>query len=395
MDFITIVDIVLALLVIGRVLVGLREGLIVGLLSLVGLVVGTISGLWVAPQVVAASPELANHRLATSLIILVTIIICLVVGHLVFTGIGKALRKTDQAHGVDAVLGAVASLLVISMLSWGVLTALRPVAPPRFAAAIDGSAIYQAIDKVIPDEYDGLPLRTVDALVTFLPSVFNGEEPVLPVSPPNEDSVNSTGVAAAGNSVVKVLTDAPSCANDSAGSGWVVADDRVVTNAHVVAGSSKIKVSIKGEGYYQDATLVGIDDDLDLAILSVPNLNAEPLVRAPALAAGDDAVAAGFPWGGAYTLSSQRVRDVISAAGSDIYGTDLVNREVYSLRGEVNPGNSGGPLLNTEGQVVGTIFAKSTIDSQTGYALTNAATDAWLDQAATFSQPVSSGACVA
>lgn len=116
--------------------------------------------------------------------------------------------------------------------------------------------------------------------------------------------------------------------------------------------------------------------------------------RTGPLASGDDAIALGFPWAGSYDPAVQRVRGIVSADGLDIYGQDGVNREIYALRGAVRPGNSGGPLITSEGKVAGTVFARSAIDPQTGYALTDAATGTLLDQAAALSQPVSSGACV-
>lgn len=391
---ITVVDIVLGLLVIGRILVGLKEGLSIGLLSLVGMVVGTVGGLWLAPQIISAIPGMPDQRLATSATIVVVIIVCIVIGHLVFTALGKATRKTDEAHGADAYLGAIASLMVVSLLSWGVLTALRPVAPPRLAEAIDRSVLYRTLDGVIPDQFNDLPLRAVDALTAFLPNIFNGTEPVLPISPPDRDPLGDPAVEVAGASVLKIITDAPRCASDAAGSGWVVAPERVVTNAHVVAGSESIMASVRGEGEYLAASLVAFDDDLDLAILAVSGLDAPPLERTGPLASGDDAIALGFPWAGSYDPAVQRVRGIVSADGLDIYGQDGVNREIYALRGAVRPGNSGGPLITSEGKVAGTVFARSAIDPQTGYALTDAATGTLLDQAAALSQPVSSGACV-
>ena len=73
---------------------------------------------------------------------------------------------------------------------------------------------------------------------------------------------------------------------------------------------------------------------------------------------------AGFPLNGPYVLSPGRVRDVVTAVGEDIYGRAEVTREVYSLRAEVRPGNSGGPVLDAAGTVVGVVFARSLDDAR-------------------------------
>lgn len=394
MDGGQVLDLVLGLILLGRGLYGLRTGFVAGLFSLVGLLAGGWAGVWAGPQLVALSPALDANRLGRSLGLIGAVILGAVLGELLLGSIGRQLRGGKRARGLDAVGGLISAVLVVAVVAWTLLSAVRPVTPPVLGQAIDQSRVYQVLDQAVPDRFNEFPGRAVDAIVAQLPEVFGGDEPILPIPEPDNDAVNTPQVQQAAASIVQVRTDAPSCATDSAGSGWVVAPQRVVTNAHVVAGSAQVAVSVTGTGPALAATVVGFDPDLDLAILVVPELAAAPLARAEPLAAGTDAVAAGFPWGGPYALSATRIRGTVIENGTDIFGEPGVPREVYAIRGVVRPGNSGGPLLTGDGRVAGTVFAMSLVDAQTGYVLTDAATASWLDQASALVDPVPTGGCV-
>ena len=199
----------------------------------------------------------------------------------------------------------------------------------------------------------------------------------------------------AATSIVKITGVAASCNRGQEGSGWVVAPERVVTNAHVVAGTSSDHVRIQGTGRSYDASVVVFDPQRDLAVLSVPGLPAPALTQGPNLKRSDSAIVAGFPLDGPYRLDPARVRDTLTATGADIYGNPGAVREVYSLFARVEPGNSGGPLLSVSGEVVGIVFAKSLDDDQTGYALTLDEARPVLEAAGSAFSPVSTGGCAA
>jgi S1-C subfamily serine protease len=156
-----------------------------------------------------------------------------------------------------------------------------------------------------------------------------------------------------------------------------------------------VTLRIKGTGASYEGRVVVFDPQRDLAVVAAPDLPAQPLGQGDALERGDSGVVAGFPLDGPYRLDAARVRDVVQARGSDIYGSSGTSREVYSLYARVRPGNSGGPLLSTSGDVVGVIFAKSLDDNSTGYALTLDEARPVLRAAASASNPVSTGPCVA
>lgn len=395
MDAALWVDLLLVGLIVMRAVAGARSGFTVGLLSLIGLVAGTMAGFWAAPRVVQLFPTLDSSRALRTTTLIMVVLLSIVIAEGIFRAIGRRARGDDRARGPDAFFGGLASALVATFVVWFVITAILPFAPAPVANVIGQSRVYLVLDIAAPDRFNELPGRAVDLLRDGLPEVFGGDEPELPAPEPDAGILNRPEVQQAAASIVQVQTDAPDCLSDSAGSGWVVAPERVVTNAHVVAGASWVTISVGGRTAWQDATVVSFDPDLDLAILSVPGLAAEPLPRATEnLPPGEDVVAAGFPWGGPYTLSQGRIRGTVVENGADIYGEAGVAREVYSIRGEVRSGNSGGPLLTPDGRVAGTVFAMSAIDPQTGYVLTDAATAGWLDIAAELSEPVAAGGCL-
>jgi S1-C subfamily serine protease len=226
-----------------------------------------------------------------------------------------------------------------------------------------------------------------------LPKVFEqGQEKIPEVGAP--PTTVPAAVGAVASSVVEVVADEPKCGTDSSGSGWVVSPERVVTNAHVVAGSSTTAVLVNGKTERLRATVVSYDPETDLAVLDVPGLDAKPLALDSAEQAKGAAVyAAGYPGGGDYTVAPGRVRMTVNAIGKDIYDDKTVTRQVYSLRAIVRPGDSGGPLLDEQGRVAGVVFAMSTTDSETGYALTLAQVQPTLAKAPSLTQPVATGAC--
>jgi S1-C subfamily serine protease len=192
--------------------------------------------------------------------------------------------------------------------------------------------------------------------------------------------------------VLKITGEAPSCGRRIEGTGFVYAADRVMTNAHVVAGVRRPKVDV-GQGRSLDARVVLFDSDRDIAVLAVPGLNRAPLKFGPRAKSGSDAIVVGYPQDGPFTPVAARVAAVQKARGPDIYQSRTVTREIYALRARVLPGNSGGPLLATDGSVYGVVFAAAADDPKTGYALTahEVASDA--ERGATATEQVSTRGC--
>jgi S1-C subfamily serine protease len=176
------------------------------------------------------------------------------------------------------------------------------------------------------------------------------------------------------------------------GTGFVIAPNRVMSNAHVVAGSDSVTVEAEGKTY--EATVVSYDPDADISILDVPTLPQPPLVFADQPAkTGTDAVVLGFPGGGDFVATPARVREIIELSGPDIYKSKTVNREVYTIRGIVRQGNSGGPMINRAGQVIGVVFGAGVDDNDTGFVMTTDEVSRQLAKIGNTSK-VPTGACV-
>jgi S1-C subfamily serine protease len=389
-----VLDVVLLVIGVGYAISGLRQGFVVGVLSLAGFLGGAVLGMAVVPDLLAD----LHPGLGRTVLVLLGVLLVAWALQVVGLVIGRQLRAAvtwRPARAVDSALGAVAAIVAVALVTWLVAGAVRASPSPTLSRAIAESRVVAAIDAVMPPETGRLfaGFRSIVQGEAF-PRVFAGIAPeqILPIDPPDPLVADPAARAAAGG-VVKIRGVADDCSRGQEGSGFVVAPERVVTNAHVVAGVEEPSVQVTGQGQGLLGSVVLFDPQRDLAVIAVPGLPAPPLALAQDLARGDSAVVAGFPLDGPYSWSPARVREVLDARGEDIYGAPGVVREVYSLYTRIEPGNSGGPVLDAAGAVVGVVFARSLDDRSTGYALTLAESAPVLQAAATASAPVDTGPC--
>jgi S1-C subfamily serine protease len=225
------------------------------------------------------------------------------------------------------------------------------------------------------------------------PEVFGDLVPtqVRPVDPPDPKLARSAVVTAVRDRIYKITGVAKSCSRRIEGTGFLYAPERVMTNAHVVAGVRTPKVHVGDREV--EGRVVLYDPDLDIAVIAVPGLTGRPRAFSGRARPGDSAIVIGYPQDGPYRADAARVRNVQDAKGPNIYNNRTVVREIYALRARVRPGNSGGPLVSPKGAVYGVVFAAAADDPQTGYALTAAevADDAARGRTAT--QAVSTQRC--
>lgn len=395
----TVVDIVLLLIALGAVVGGWRRGALVTAASLAGIVGGVALATVLSPVVVEFAARAgwvtSLQRTIVAVVVLIASI-AVVVGllSLVARALKGALSKLKITKGIDALGGAALGLLTWAATVWLLAGFLASTGVVPLVQLASSSRVVAALDAAAPVP-SSTALGALDRALgnSGFPQVFaDGVESIVGV--PEPDTSISPAVDASAEGIVRVLSSAPSCASDSTGSGWVVGTDRVVTNAHVVAGSDDLFVQVGGTGEPVAATLVVIDPDRDLAVLAVPGLDATPLPLGEELPAAAQAYVAGYPENGPYDVQPARVRQTLDATGFDIYERDTVTREIYAVRSLVRPGNSGGPLLDVDGSVVGVVFARSTTDAETGYALTLDELAPVLDRVSA-SAEVDSGDCVA
>jgi S1-C subfamily serine protease len=395
-------DVLLAILLVTYAVVGYRHGFVVSVMSLFGFIVGGAVGMWLLPEVLRHLGTVVASSGWHTVFLVLGVFAFAALGQSIAVGVGfrvrSGLRKEPQRLA-DSILGAVATALAVSVLVWFLAGAVRGGAQTPLTRAIGTSRILSTIDRVVPPQTARLFAGFQSVLDREgFPRVFEGvrPEPIAPIAAPDKQLAFGAGVARAGESIVKITGVASECSREQEGSGWVVAPERVVTNAHVVAGTgSELGVRIQGIGRTYEARVVLFDAKRDLAVLAVPGLPARASRIGKDLSRSGGAIVAGFPLDGPYRLNAARVREVIRATGADIYGDPGVARQVYSLYATVQPGNSGGPLLSPNGAVVGVVFARSLDDAKTGYALTLEEARPVLDAAASAFTPVSTGECVA
>ena len=350
---------------------GWRSGALGSLLSFVGVLLGAIAGVLLAPQIVNHISGPRTKLFAALFLILALVVI----GEVSGVVLGRAVRGAIRSRGVrtvDSVIGVALQLVVVLVAAWLLATPLTSADQPNLAAAVRGSRVLAQVDEVAPNWLKTVPKRLSALLDTSgLPDVLQpfGRTPIVNVDAPDAALADAAVVAFARPSVVKIRGVAPGCQKVLEGTGFVIAPNRVMSNAHVVAGSDSVTVDAGGQSY--DASVVSYDPNADISILDVPDLPAAPLAFAEAAApTGTDALVLGYPGGGEFVATPARIREIIELNGPDIYRSTTVKREVYTIRGTVRQGNSGGPLIDRNGRVLGVVFGAAVDDADTGFVLT-------------------------
>jgi len=363
------VDGILAALFLLAVVRGYQRGLIVSLLGLVGFLGGAVIGLIFGPTLVEGFGPLV--RIVALLGLLLTLAS---LGQALTMVLARAVRNRllwRPLRMLDSTVGALFTITGAVLLIWATASVLRVSPYPSITTAVAGSKVITTIDAVVPDLARSVMAQARQVVNEGqFPNVFSalGPEPFFDASPPNDEVATTAGIRAASTSVARITGIARSCQRGVEGSGFVIGRGLVMTNAHVVAGVASPQVVINGDRIGHLGEVVYFDPEKDIAIISVPKMSAPPL-RIGVGERGADAVVAGYPENGPFTLSAARIKGEITAIGWDIYGKERVRRDVFAIASAVRPGNSGGPLLTPDGDLVGMIFARSTTDDQTGYAL--------------------------
>jgi S1-C subfamily serine protease len=366
-----VADAILILLMLIFAISGYRQGFVIGALSIGGFFSGALIGLQVGPLIANRFADGAIRLMVS----LVTIFALAVLGQTLAGWFGTRLRRAIDNRAlqrIDDAGGAVVSVVALLLVAWLIAVPLSSSPFPTLNREIRSSAILNGINDLMPEQAQALSAGLRETLDTNgFPDVFGGLTPTRArdVAAPDSALANSRIAKSLHSSVVKVLGTAPSCSRRIEGSGFVYADERVMTNAHVVAGTRDLEVeTTRGR---RTATVVVYDPERDLAVLYVPGLRAPVLHFASKPAGtGANAIVLGYPLDGPYDAQSARIRDISNITGPDIYDSNDVTRQIYTIRALVRSGNSGGPLISPNGQVLGVIFAAAADDRNVGFALT-------------------------
>lgn len=379
MHSIDLLDLILIVVAIGYAVGGFRNGALVGALSLGGFFGGAAAG----AQLARPLGRVLADGAAQVPVAIVCVLFFALIGQLLAVWVAGRLRSRltwHPARQLDHAAGAVFSAAAVLLVAWMVAVPLAVAPYPTIAGQVRRSVLIRAVDDVLPDQVRNLygSLRLFVDRSGF-PQVFGALQPtrIVDVPPADPALLHSPAVAASRGSVFKVRSVARSCDRGIEGTAFVYARQRLLTNAHVVAGANQVQLQTPAGPL--TAHVVLFDPGRDIAVLWVPGLTARPLSLASTVASsGQDAIVLGFPQDGPFDVRPARIRDRERISGHDIYGQLSVDRDIYTIRSVVRAGNSGGPLIDTRGAVLGIVFASALDSADTGFVLTaqEAASDA-------------------
>jgi S1-C subfamily serine protease len=387
---VNLVDIVLVILLVASVIHGIRLGAAIQVTSFGGFWLGLFLGALLAPTV-ASTVSSSVAKATVSLVVVFGLAAILGgIGRHFGVRLWRVLHRARLAVA-DAGLGAVIAFIATLLASWLVASILVSAPAPRLSSEIRGSTILSAVDGILP------PAPSVFARIQKLintegfPAVFAQLPPATtgPVTLPAAPALREATLAA-GGSTVKI--EGVGCGQIQEGSGFVVAPNLVVTNAHVVAGILSPRVYDRAGSHR--STPVLFDPSFDLAVLRTTGLD-DPSLRMldTNVGRGTQGAVMGYPNGGPFDVEPAGVMQEFDATGRDIYGQGLTTRPVYELQSLVRPGNSGGPLVEPDGTVVGVVFSRSASDPNIGYALASPGVVTRVHQAEAATSSSGTGAC--
>lgn len=386
----TIIDALIVLLLIGAVLRGFEEGLVHQLFSVAGFFGGLLIGATLEPHVIGLAKTPVTRLVITLVSTLGIALFFLFIGELIGILIKRKLRPQDILNKADNILGSMIAVTAVLVLVWLSTTVISTLPYSSLQTEVHNSKIVAVLQQRLPEAPN--VIADIGHLIApnGFPDVFIGNEPApVPATLPTPADL-AAAVARDKTSVVKI--EGEGCGGIVAGSGFIVDKNLVATNAHVVAGIASPEI-LDNNGAHQ-ATVIWFDPNLDFAVLRAGNLAGGPLVFDPNSAAhGTPGGVLGYPGGGPFEADSAAVLDEFTALGRNIYNQGQTARDVYSIQAKVVPGNSGGPLVNLKGDVIGVIFATSTSYDNTGYALSLHAVMNEIAQAKAANQPASTGSC--
>lgn len=387
-----LLDAVIIALALLAAISGFQRGAALQILAYAGLIAGLIVGALLAPSVAG----LAEEPFTQAIVALATLLVVAAIGDALGWLIGRRVWAVAQRSRVaiaDSVGGSFVAIGAVLVATWFIAFNLVQGPFPALSRQIRQSAVVGAIDAVLPR-----PPSILNQIRGFLdrfgfPEVFAGipPAPAGPVEGPTRGEVGRA-IRAADQSTLRIIGEA--CGRLQEGSGFLVSETYLVTNAHVVAGVDAPQVQQQDGGSFPGTTVL-FDPDLDVAVISIGTSPAGPLDLVPAeLSRGATGAVLGYPGGGPLVGGPGAVRRAILAVGRDIYGEGTVRRRVYELQAEVQPGNSGGPFVTEEGDVAGVVFAASTTNDNVGYALTSEEVMPRVNEGVGSTQPVDTGPCI-
>ena len=387
-----VLDWLLIVLVLAYALSGYWQGFVTGAFATTGLILGGLVGVWLAPIVLGD----ANPSLFVSLGALFIVILSASLGQAVLQFSGARVRDRitwQPVRALDAVGGAALSAVAVLLVSWALGVAVAGAGLGGVSPMVRNSAVLGWVDHRLPDSADGV-LNAFNNVVgtTFFPRYLEpfAPERIVEVGPGPQRLLTDPDVRDAAPAVLKVRGE-NDCGRGVEGTGFVYSPGRMMTNAHVVAGVDSPEVEVNGSS--EQAEVVYYNPDLDVAVLELDTSGVPTLEFDREAKQADGVAILGYPQDGPFNVQPGRIRAEQRLRSPNIYGDGTVLREVFSLRGLVRPGNSGGPIVSSAGDVVGVVFAASVTDRDTGYAITADQVARSATTGISNDSPVSTGDC--
>jgi S1-C subfamily serine protease len=380
---VNVLDLFIVLFVVFLVWRGSRTGFLAGALSLVGVVLGAALGSRVVPALLEGDGDL----IFGSVITLASIVAFAVLGDILARAASGFLQEKIEgatSEALDRAGGALLGVALSLTLVWVAATfALGTPLLSSLHPTMQESTVLGALNQAMPSTLLTQAVSRLDPIPSF-------RGPKADVADPNQEIAGDAEVLAATSRVVRVTGVA--CGYGIEGSGWVAAPDLVVTNAHVVAGETSTQIQPEGNGLPLPARVMAFDEKNDIAVLRVDNLRLAPL-RLTEPRASEPVALLGFPENGPFDIRAGRVGETTRVISNDAYNRGPVERTVTSFKGFVRPGNSGGPAVNEDGEVVATVFASRADSDDAGYGIPSSLVRQLVDLAQERRNPVSTKEC--
>lgn len=390
-----VVDIVAAAALLVALVAGVVRGFFASLGTIIGIVAGAFLALWLVPLLTPAVsgivPVGPGRSAALAILAVGTVLAVTAIGAAIGAAVRRGVDRTPLRR-IERLAGGAVSFVVTGLALLAVGAGVTAAGIPVVSAAVASSQVLQTLDRLTPPALDDA-LSQARSIVTTdtLPRLGSVIGVVVnPTGPPI--ALDDPALQRASASVARISGTAYSCGVSMTGSGFVAAKDLVVTNAHVIAGVERPVVELPGEPA-REGRIVYLDPLDDLAVIAVSDLRGIPLDVADPVNAGTRAAVQGYPLGGPFRNRPASIVSVVTVPVSDIYDESVHPRDVYALDADVRPGNSGGPLLDERGAVIGVVFARGIEGEHRGYAMTSDELRPVLDTVSASDPAVASGRC--
>jgi S1-C subfamily serine protease len=377
--------------------IGFRRGILRTILSIIGLIVGGAAGAIATPSIQSLISSNAFGFKPT--IGLTSIILGASLGMFLFGILGSFLRVVllpfPFMKTIDSLIGFGLAIVAVASISSTLSSAAQVIPNKTVNNLFSQSQIISQIDQYLPERFKNAAQKIQNVITDSpLPEVFKSlvESRITPTQLESDVAIPEI-VTKSVASTVRIDGIAESCSAAMVGTGFIVSPERVITNAHVVAGVKEPVITLFNSQTQLGGRVIAIDRKKDIAIIFVPGLTGEKLTFIGPVTPNEIGFVVGYPNGGNLRTMPVSVTSEFESIGTDIDGNGETRRDVIVFGGDVKPGNSGGPLLNDQGQVLGVVFAADAENKNTGYALAPSEVAKLVSETSSVMQAIETGEC--